>query len=356
MIQQVIAFLIVAAAFYGVGKMGIMGSGEGTQKGKKRSVRTVKVLTHFIKLTSNDQVFEAVGTGKARLSAEIYPAVSDEVLEVNFQAQDRVKKGQILVQLDDREEKLELMQAQVRLKDAKRLLDRYKKAVQEGAISQTERDAAQAAYDSALVSIDQAKLAIEERSIKAPFDGIVGIPNVDPGDRVNTGTMITGLDDRKVLHVDFEIPEALAGKLQEAQNNKQKIIATTPAFPHKTFEAQLSAQESRIDPRRRTLTARAKIDNSNDNLRPGMSFHTKWAIKGEEYPTVPEISLQWSRDGSFVWLIKDSKAVQTPVRIMARKEAMILVQGDIKPGDLVVVEGLQRLQPNLTVEVLGAGQ
>lgn len=322
-------------------------------RSQKSGVRKVKVLVQRVVLSRDDRVFEAVGTGKARLSAEIYPAVSEEVREVLFQAQGRVKKGELLVQLDDKDEILALELARVQYQDAKALLERYLKAVQEGAVSQAELDGAQAAHDAARVAIEQARLSIEDRKITAPFDGVVGIPRVDPGDRVNLSTLITGLDDRRVLHLDFEIPEALAGKLQDAQSASREVVAYTPAYPAKEFLAKLSAQESRIDPLRRTLTARAEIRNDKDLLRPGMSFRTRWEIRGLEYPTLPEISLQWSREGSYLWVIRERKSHRVIVRVIARKDARILVEGDLQVGELVVIEGIQRLREGLDVEILG---
>lgn len=313
----------------------------------------VKVLTQPVAITGNDRVFEAVGTGRARLSVRIYPAVSEEVTDVLFTAQDKVQKGDVLVQLDDREEKLAVRLAHVRLKDARSLLDRYEKAVKEGAVPESEVDAARADFEAAQVALEQAKLALDERRIKAPFEGHVGIPNIDPGDRVTPDTLITGLDDRYILNVDFEVPEALAGALEQARKSGQEITATTPAWPDKSFSGHIATYESRVDPASRTVMARARIENAEDLLRPGMSFATKWAIPGEKFPTVPEIALQWGRDGSFVWLVRDGKAERIEVTVVARRAGQVLVSGDVAYKDTVVVEGVQRLRPGIAVEILG---
>lgn len=314
----------------------------------------VKVITQPVEMTSNDRTFRAVGTGRARLSIGIYSSVAEEVTDVFFEAQQEVKEGDILVQLDDREEDLAVRLAEVQLKDAQSLLDRYELAVKEGGVPESEVDAARADFEGAQVALEQAKLALEERQIKAPFDGIVGIPNIDAGDRIGADTMITGLDARDILFVDFEVPEALAGALRNAQTQEQKITATTPAYLSLSFSGYISAQESRVDPVRRTLLARASIDNGDDLLRPGMSFETRWEIPGEDYATVPEISVQWGRDGSFIWLIRDGVAEKTPATVISRKAGRVLLDGEIKAGDLVVIEGVQRLRPDQEVEVVGA--
>ena len=274
------------------------------------------------------------------------------MVEVNFSAQQKVAKGDVLVQLDDRNEKLALQLAEVELKDAKSLSSRYENAVKEGAVPQSEVDSARATYDAALVAVEQAKLNLGERKIIAPFDGVVGIPNVDPGDRVDSSTLITGLDARDVLYLDFEVPEALAAELRKAENQKQKVTAITPSYPDRKFEGLITALESRVNPQTRTMIARATIQNEEDMLRPGMSFMVRWNIEGDEFPTVPEISLQWGRDGSYVWLVRDGKAERVMARVVARKAGQVLLDGEIKEGALVVVEGLQRMRPGASVELI----
>lgn len=322
---------------------------------RERQSAPVKVITQPVFISDNDRVFEAIGTGRARLSVQIYPAVTDEVTEVLFEAQQMVKKGDVLVRLDDAEEKLAVDLASVQIKDARGLLDRYEKAVLEGAVPESEVDSARADFQAAEVALKQARLAVEERQIKAPFDGIVGISNVDIGERIGPETAITTLDDRQILYLDFDVPETLAGILNSSADEALNITAETPAWPNREFSGQIAAQESRIDADLRTLRVRAHIDNSEDMLRPGMSFATKWIIPGDSHPTVPEISVQWERKGSYIWLIKDNAAVKTPVTILARRDGNVLVDGDLNEGDTVVIEGVQRLRPNQAVEILQKG-
>lgn len=328
-------------------------SDTNTSQNTEHTVPAVKVIVQPVEMTANNRVFEAVGTGRARLSVGLYPSVSEEVREVLFEAQQKVHKGDVLVQLDDREEQLAVQLAEVRMEDLQSLLSRYEQSGMQGAVPHSQVDTARANFKAAQVELEQAQLALEERKIIAPFDGVVGIPNVDPGDRVNTDTLITGLDARDVLHIDFEVPEALVGKLQQAQAEHQKITATTPAYPGRIFSGYITAQESRIDPQRRMLLARATIQNEDDLLRPGMSFETYWEIPGNSYPTVPEIAVQWGREGSFIWVVRTDKAAKIPARVIARKAGRVLLEAEVKDGEPIVVEGVQRLRPELPVEILG---
>ena len=354
MIKQILTFIIVVATLLIMTSLissDTKANPSSKSKKKPRVSAKVKVLTSKVVNLRSNRVFEAMGTGKAKLSAEIYPEVSAEVVNVNFKTQDKVKSGQTLVELDDREARLALKLAEIKYSDSKKILKRFEQATPTGAASQTELDRAKTDHDIAYYELQQKKLDLAKRKIKAPFDGIVGIPNIDVGDRVNPSLLITGLDDRRTLFVDFEVPESLAGKLQ--QNQAHQVVASTPAYPTKTFQAILTAQESRIDPKRRTLMVRAEIDNEADNLRPGMSFSTRWQIKGGLFPAVPEIALQWSRKGAYVWIVREGIVNKVAVRVEFRKDSMVLVDGDLKNQEEVVIEGLQRLRHGLSVSVLG---
>lgn len=337
-----LAFWVVSS-FFGA-RRPLLPAGTGS-----KSDTEVQVISAKVALTDNDVRFETVGTARALKSVEIYPAVTEEVLSVHFVAGQQVAGGDLLVQLDDRAEKLAVEMAEVRLREAKGLLTRYESALKEGAVPESEVDSARATVDAAQVTLEQAKLALQERTILAPFSGVAGLPRVDPGDRVTTSTLIAGLDDRHELLVDFEVPELLAATLREGAG----ITSTTPAFPGRTFDGTISALESRIDAASRTVLARARIGNADDVLRPGMSFELVLRVSGTSYPTIPEIALQWGNEGAFVWVVRDERALRVPVKVISRSIGTVRVQGEIQAGEHIVVEGLQRLEPGRRVRVLG---
>ena len=315
---------------------------------------TVKVITQQPTAMENIISFEAVGTASAIQSIGIFSPVNEEVREIFFHAGEAVTKGQQLFQLDNRHEILAKKLAQVRLKDAQSLRDRYVQAGKNGAVPESEVDAARADFEAAQVTLDQAILDLEDRKIIAPFDGIVGIATVDEGDRITSDELLTTLDNRQQLRLDFQVPEALAKELRRAQAENTPITAHTPAFPNTAFSGFIEETDSRLNPATRTMMARAIIDNTDDTLRPGMSFRTTWDVNGGVYPAVPEIALQWGRDGSYIWIIRDGKSVKTPAQVMARDKGMVLLSGNFTTDDDVVIEGVQRLRPDLEVRALDA--
>jgi len=309
----------------------------------------IKVTTRAVETQSNDRRFQAIGTAQARLSIDVYSAVAEDVVKVLFDAEQQVSQNDLLVKLDDQAEVLALKSAEIRLKEAKRVLNEFARALKQNAVPNTNVAAARAEVQQAEVALQQAQVALDYRSIRAPFAGIIGISQIDPGSRITTTTPIAPLDDRSIMDVDFNIPESLANQIQHAKSDNKYLEVTTPAFPARSFQAKIQSIESRIDPTARTQLVRLSIVNDKDLLRPGMSFRVDWRIKGQDLPSVPEIAVQWGRDGPYVWLIRDQRAQSVPVKIIARKIGRVLVEGELQAGEAVVIEGVQRMRPNIQV-------
>lgn len=345
-------FTLVLGAAYAISQtmLGVSSSSEKPNQGSKGAAP--KVLVETVKLDSTASSFNAVATGWADKSAEVYAVVDEKVTKVLFKPQQKVRRGDLLVQQDDREEQLALRLAEVQLKNTQSLLERYQQAVGKGAVPQTQVDSAQADFDAAKVAVDQARLAISNHQIRAPFDGIVGITDIDPGQRIGPGVLVTGVDSREIIYIDFDVPEAIVGQLNANELAKIEVTATTPAVPDQVFNAEVVALDSRLNVEKRTLRVRANIKNPEDLLRPGMSFAVQMAVKGQMLSAVPEIALQWDREGSYVWMVRDGKADRVNVRVADRRQGKVFLDGEIKEGELVVVEGGLRLSEGAVVELV----
>ena len=159
----------------------------------------VRVIVQPLQFEPERTRVEAVGTSRAKRSVDIYPATSGEVVAINFEPGQFVEAGQVLVELDRREEELALRLAKLQLEDAERLYDRYQRSANSGAVVQTVLDEAGTAAKTARVELERAEIALADRTVRAVIDGFVGATEVDRGDRINTSTMITTLDDRSSL-------------------------------------------------------------------------------------------------------------------------------------------------------------
>jgi membrane fusion protein (multidrug efflux system) len=324
----------------------VAGCEDEPQTGGGRASQPVSVIAQPLSFEPARTRVEAVGTSRALRSVQLHPAASGEVVAVNFVPGQKVRAGDVLVELDSRDERLAVELAQVRLEDAERLYDRYRRSGSSGAVLPTQLDAARTQAESARIELGRARVALDDRFVKAPFDGHVDVTDIDPGDRISVDTLITTIDDRSALLVSFEAPELLVGDLSEG--DEVSLVAWNRGSDRLTGE--IVELGSRIDPATRTFVARATVDNSNDRLRPGMSFRVSVAVQGETYPVLAETAVQWGAEGAFVWTIADGTARRVPVTIIQRQKGRVLVDGDMSPGDLIVVEGIQRMRNDVPVD------
>ena len=310
------------------------------------------VLTEPIKLAEDKVVVRAIGTGEALKSAAIYPSVAGEVIEVTFAAEQRVAKGAVLVRLDDKHQRLAVRLARVAVKEAKRRFKRLEKLAPSGAASISRLETAQTDLESASLRLEQTKAALSDRTIYAPFDGIIGLTEVDKGDRVTEDTLIATLDDRSVILVEFYLPEEYAGRIA----NGDPVTVRPWTMQDREMQGTIFALGSRIDPVTRSLRLKARITDHGDTIRPGTSFQVELAFKGRSYPVVREVAVLWSRDGAYLWRVTENRIEKVFVKIVRRDQGRILVDGPLKIGDLIVVEGVQGLRIGQSVNTKEYGK
>ena len=299
-----------------------------------------QIIAEEVRFRENTESVESVGTARARQAATIYPEASGEVLKVNFAPGQYVKAGTVLATLESTRERLDVARAKVTLQDSEQLLARYERIDVDGAISESQIDAAKTAVEAAKIGLELAEEALSRKTIRAPFSGHVGINDVDAGAIVSQQTVLTRIDDRSVIFVDFELPEQVFGRI--------KVGDPIPMIPfaaaRKPVDAVVSVLDSRIDADRRAFKVRAEIDNSDDTLRPGMSFGINYQITGLKYPAVPEAAIVWGGDGPFLWKIVDNKAERVPVTIVGRQDGDVLIQAPLEEGTRIISEGVQKVR------------
>lgn len=318
--------------------------------GRPGADEAIRVVTQAVAHERERTEVEAVGTARARATAVLYPETGGVVTEVPFSAGAHVEAGDVILRMEDREERLAVNLARVAVQEAEQLLARYRRIENTGAVSASQIDEARTALDAARIELEQAEIALDERTVRAPFAGHIGLSDIDPGSRVTAQTAIAQLDDRSVLHVDFSPAEQVFGRLREGDT----VLASPFASPDSAVEAEVIAVDSRIDPTRRTFTVRARIDNEADILRPGMSFRVGFTIEGEAYPRVPEAAIIWGGSGSYVWGVDGDTAFRIPVAIVSRGDGFVLVRGDIPPGARIITEGVQKVREGSQIVDLAA--
>ena len=318
--------------------------------GAAAAPRVIPVVAAAVVLETETRELEMVGTSRALRSVELRPEVAGFVADVAFSGGEHVTEGDLLVALETRDEQLAVQLAEVRVEDAEVTYKRYADARGREAVPPTTLDSARTALKAARIELDRARVALEDRYLRAPFTGVVGLTDMEPGDRVEPTTLVTTLDDRTSLLVSFEVPEAYVGRIVEGQ----QIQVETWTADRLRGSGPVVTVGSRIDPATRSFTARAQLPNGEDRLRPGMSFRVQLRMEGARWPVVPEVSVQWGASGPFVWAIREGTAERVGARVIQRRRGRVLVDAALEAGELVVAEGVQRMRQNVRVQPIDA--
>lgn len=296
----------------------------------------------------DDISIQVVGTGRALRSIRLRAESAGKVTEMPLAPGKRFKEGDLLLRLGDRDAQLAVDLAKTRQADAARTLRRFQRLQASGNVATSTLDEARTAADVARIEHGRAEEALYDRVIRAPFDGVAGLSDVEVGAWVDTSMEIASFDDRSQILIEFDLPEALLSRVTPGL----PLSATTPAVPDERIQGAVVAIDSRVGAQTRSVRVRVALPNKDDRLRPGASFTVELDLPGKTFVQAPELAVQFSKQSLHVWRIRDEKAEQVEVRLVRRLDGSVLLEGDLDPGDLVVVEGTQRLRPGRAVRVL----
>lgn len=313
-----------------------------------RADRAVTVAVEPVTFLPDEEIVEAIGTARAARSAEIYSEVSGRVVAVRFKPGSFVRSGQVLIELDSRQERLALKLAEVRVDEAEQLLARYRRIEDTGALSDSQIEAGETALAAAQIERDQAAATLAERTVRASFSGHISFSEIDVGDRVTPETLIAQLDQRSRLFVEFSAPESVFRRLRRGET--VEIVAFSD--PDRTIAAPIEAVDTTIEQEQRSYRVRTAINNSDDSFRPGMSFSVKFTGEGRERPSTPETAVMWTGDGSSVFVVRDGKAERVPVTITSRRDGTALLDAQIEPQTLIIIKGMQKVREGQSVDIV----
>lgn len=324
------------------------GQGGGQAQGNRRGGgnQAILVATQPVTMGVVNDRLSAIGDGEAIEAVTVMPQASGTLAEILVSSGQKVTKGDVIARLDREEQVILRDQSAVALRSAKEKAESYRNLQ---SFSRLDVLDAQIAEEQAQLQLTTAELNLKRRDIVAPIDGVIGIVGVNVGDNVTNTTAIVSLDNRSQLLVDFWAPERFVAAVRPGM----PVEARSVSRPGQAFNGVVEAVDSRVDQASRTIRIRAKIDNPDDVLRAGMSFAVSMRFPGDRYAAVNPLAVQWDGEGSFVWQIVDNKSVKTRVTIVQRNSDQILVEASLKEGDVVAVEGLQRVREGGAIEIVG---
>jgi membrane fusion protein, multidrug efflux system len=292
--------------------------------------------------------YEAVATALANESVTITAKVSGIVERINIAEGQRVKTGDVLLQLDDKELVAELEAQRALTTASKQSYDRAIKLQENNNVAQARVDELLSTWKNgeARIRIIQAKLA--DMKIVAPFAGKIGLRRVSVGALIQPGTVITTLDDVDTIRLKFSVPETVLSSVKVGLD----VEATATGFPGRTFKGRVTSIDSRVDQITRAAEIRADIPNADDALKPGMFMSYKLALaRRENAVLVPEEALLAEGTRQFVFVIGDGRAAKREIKIGDRGAGEVEVVSGIKAGDSVVIGGIQKIRNGSAVKI-----
>jgi len=311
------------------------------------------------------QRLPAVGSLKALQGVELSLEVEGTVKSLHFDSGQKVKAGQLLLQLNDDQETALLGTAQADLGLAKVDFGRGSQLVGDSAISRGEYDRLTAQYRRNQAVVDQLKASKTKKSISAPFSGTIGIRQVDVGGYLAPGTVIATLQDLSSLYVDFNVPEQALPQLSLGQ----QVLVHVAAYPGQSFPASLSAINPKVDESTRNLLVRATLANPDGKLLPGM-FANLLVLLPNPQPqvVVPESAITYTLYGNSVYVATPRKdkdgnpeqddkgqqqlsAEQRSVQTGERRDGVVVVSKGLKAGEQVVTAGQLKLTPGAAIRI-----
>lgn len=286
----------------------------------------------------------AVGSLTARQGVVVRPEVSGRIVQLGFQDGERVRRGQLLVQMDDSLPRAQLQQAMAQASIARTTLARNKELVAQNFVTQSVLDQAQSNLEVAEAQVSLARAQLEKLRILAPFDGMAGIRRVNVGDYLKDGADIVALQDLSSLYVDFRLPERFTARVKTGQ----PVAMQFEALPGQEFVARVDALEPVIDADGRSLAVRARLTQPAAALKPGMFARVRLVLAERSAAVmVPEEALV--PQGGKQFLVKVVKGEQGPVsqRLEVstglRRAGKVEILAGVDHGDTVVTAGQGKL-------------
>ncbi|MBM1142436.1 efflux RND transporter periplasmic adaptor subunit [Alcanivorax sp. MM125-6] len=295
------------------------------------------------------QRLDVVGTARASRAVTLLTEVDGRVEALHFEEGQSVSAGDLLVALDDRQARADLGRARA---EYQRALSDYQRAARlagSRSISEAEVDTLKTTLEAAKADQAASMAALDDHRIRAPFDGVVGLRQVDPGAYLQVGDAIATLDSIRTLDVRFQVPERYLADLHVGL----PVDITSDAYPGKTFHGQVALLDTRVDAASRSLPVKAVLDNGETLLRPGQFLQVSVLL--EEHPAVlvPEQAVITQGAQSYVFTVTDTqRAERRPVSLGGRRDGWVEITAGLADQEAVIVNGHSRLGSGAPVKVV----
>ena len=300
----------------------------------------------------------AVGSVSAVQGAVVSAELAGIVSEINFQNGAEAKKGEVLMKLDASQEEALLRSAEAEAQLARTDLERARDLAIKKVVSSAELDSAQSKFRRMNAVVDQMRSSIAKKTVTAPFDGQLGIRQVNVGQMINAGQQVVGLTALDPVYVDFAVPDQYLSKLAK----DLEVTVRSDAFPGRLFKGKLTAINSMVDPVTRNVPLQATLQNPDHALHPGMFAKVEVALsETKKTIVIPGSAVSYAPYGDSVFVLEKQKDPKTGkesevlrqqfVRIGEARGDFVAVTQGLKAGETIVSTGVFKLRNGMAVAV-----
>jgi len=296
---------------------------------------------------------KAVGSIEAINGIEVANEVPGVIENIGFESGDTVSKGDVLVRLDAAIDEAALRTRRAEAQLAEQEFKRVSDLLPKRAVSQSQYDEAKANFDAARARVNEAEAQLNKKVIRAPFDGKLGIRMVDQGQYIATGTPIVEINMLNPIYVDYTLSEKFLPDVDQGY----PVSVTVAAVPDQTFEGEVSAINTSVNPETRTVRMRATLDNEENLLRPGMFATIQTGQpRDNEVVTLPRTAISYNTYGNFVYVVEENDngeliVSRRSVTTGEVRDGRAAVLSGLEEGETVVAKGLLRLRAGQRVEI-----
>jgi membrane fusion protein, multidrug efflux system len=307
----------------------------------------VTVDVFVVSPTAYQNRISSTGTVMPNEEVQLSSEIAGRVTGLRFEEGSRVKKGQLLMTVNDDELRAQLQKLQSNQKLYRDMEERQRTLLEKEYISRQEYDQVSNQLAAVNADIRALQASLNKATVRAPFDGTIGLRQVSEGSYVAANTPVARLVDSSPVKIDFSIPGRYSSMVKEGD-----IIKFTAEGNTQEYEARIYAVDPSIDPATRTLRVRALYPNSKEEVKPGAFVRIDIALKEmEEAILLPTESIVPEIDGHKVFLVKSGKAVPQMVHIGQRSDRLIQILEGIAPGDTVVQSGILQVRPGSNLNI-----
>lgn len=321
---------------------------DGSGASKIRVKPQVSVKVSRVMESKIHTVLEFIGTAVSNESVDITSSVTQKVTKINFSDCDFVKKGDVLVLQNIDKQLAVKKQAEINLQEQQRELARISTLRKRNVIAAKEYDSQNTKVQDAQAKLAEVEEEIKERTIVAPFDGMLGIRKISVGALLSPGTVITTIDDIKKIKVDFSVPE----KYLSLITNGCKIEVTSIALPGKKFHGTVQAVSPRISATSRSISVRGIIENNDYLLRSGMMLNVTIEMQDRNAIQVSESAILNVGEKHYVYVVdSENKAKQREIEIGERRDHLVEVTRGLTSSDAIIVDGVVKISDGDIVKI-----